>query len=213
MLYGTRHENLDEAHMLELQAMSLEPGNVNYRLNVANLLTEQQHFDDAIRVLKAAVAQTSLEADVVQRVLTQVERNKAQMEQWEQGQQAQAHVTVIAQAPGGSGSGAAADEQAPSPPKHPTETPHGPDRIAEGVIRGAHCNGPGVLELTVVGAKGSVSVYSNDAYKIDFSALNFMPTGEIHPCQDLEGMKARVHYFATADKTVGGQITVIALSK
>ncbi|HEX4310342.1 MAG TPA: hypothetical protein VHZ25_09965 [Acidobacteriaceae bacterium] len=216
MLYGTRHENLDEAHMLELQAMSLEPGNVNYRLNVANLLTEQQHFDDAIRVLQSAekVARTPLEADVVQRVLTQVERNKAQMEQWKQQQaQAEVHTTVVAQSPGGSGTGAAGNLQPATPPRHPTETLHGADRIVEGVIRGAHCNGPGVLELTVVGAKGSVSLYNNDAYKIDFRALNFTPTGEIHPCQDLEGMKARVHYFATADKTVDGQITMIALSK
>jgi tetratricopeptide (TPR) repeat protein len=214
-LYGRRREKLDEAHMLELQAMQLEPANVNYRLNVANVLTEQQRYDDAMRVLKAAeeVARTPLEVDVVRRVMKQVEQNKAQMEQLKQQQATvQVHTTVIPQAPDGSGSGAVGSEQ-PAIPKHPTETPHGPDLWAQGVIRGVHCNGPGVLELKVEGAKGSVSLYSNDAYKIDYRALDFTPKGEIHPCQDLEGMKARVHYFATADKTVDGQITIIALSK
>ena len=28
----------------------------------------------------------------------------------------------------------------------------------------------------------------------------------MHPCTDLEGMKAGIQYFATSDKTVDGQI-------
>jgi hypothetical protein len=144
--------------------------------------------------------------------MKQVEQTKAQMEQLKQQQaEAQVHTTVITQGAGSSESGA--EESQAVTPKHPTETPHGPDLWVQGVIRGVHCYGPGLLELRVEGAKGSVSLYSNDAYKIDFRALNFTPKEEIHPCQDLEGMKARVHYFATADKTVDGQITIIALSK
>jgi hypothetical protein len=117
------------------------------------------------------------------------------------------------QGQGALGNGASASSEEPVKLKHPTETPHGPDLYLQGVIRGVHCNGPGILEMRVESAKGSVMLYSNDAYKIDYRALNFTPEGEIHPCQDLEGMKARVHYFATADKTVDGQITTIALSK
>ncbi len=206
VLYGRRRDKLDQAHMLELAAIQLEPANVNYRLNMANLLTEQEKYDDAIHVLQGAeeVARSPLEADVVHRVLTQVEDNKAQAERWKKEQaEAQVHSTVISKLP----------DAAPVKLKHPTETPHGPDLMVEGVIRGVHCNGPGVLELSVESAKGSVLLYSNDAYKIDFRALNFTPKDAIQPCQNLEGMKARVHYFATADKTVGGQITIVALWK
>lgn len=213
VLYGTRHEKLDEAHMLELQALQLEPGNVNYRLNTANILAEQERYDDAIHVLEAAeeIARNPLEADVVQRVLKRVEQRQQEMEQWKR-QEAEAHTTVLTAAPEAGASGVGADAS-PVKLKHPTETAHGPNLMVQGVIRGVHCNGPGVLELRVEGAKGSVSLYSNDAYRIDYRALNFTPQGEIHPCQDLEGMKARVHYFATADKSVDGQITIIALSK
>lgn len=209
VLYGMRHEKLDEAHMLDLQAVQLEPGNVNFRINTANILTQQQRYDDAIHVLEEAetMATSPLEADVVQRVLKQVQQGKAQMEEWKR-KAAEVHTTVVTST--GSDAGTSAG---PVALKHPTETPHGADLIAQGVIRGVHCNGPGVLELRVEGAKGSVSLYSNDAYKIDYRALNFTPKDEIHPCQDLEGMKARVHYFATADKTVDGQITIIALSR
>jgi hypothetical protein len=70
-----------------------------------------------------------------------------------------------------------------------------------------------VLELRVEGAKKTATLYNNDAYSIDYRALDFTPKQPIQPCQDLEGRKARVHYFATADKTVDGQITIIALWK
>ncbi len=175
---------------------------------MANILTEQRKYDDAIHVLEAAegVARSPLEANVVHRVLTQVKDNKAQMERWAKEQaEEQIHTTVIAKPP--------SDEEAPVILRHPTEKPHGPDLMASGVIRGAHCNGPGVLELNVEADKSSVLLYSNDAYAIDYRAMNFAPKEPIQPCKDLEGMKARVHYFATGDKTVAGQITIVALWK
>jgi tetratricopeptide (TPR) repeat protein len=215
MLLAGRRDKLDQAHMLELQAIELDPSSLHYRLDTAHILMEQEKFDTAVRVLQAArsMARNPMEVGVVERMLQQVDQQRAQAEQSKRQQaeaEAQAQAAVILQGPGGSVSAAS---ETPVTPKHATETPHGPDLIVSGVIRGVHCSGPGILELRVEGAKGSVSLYSNELYKIDYRALNYTPQGEMHPCQDLEGMKARVHYFATADKTVDGQITVIALSK
>jgi len=219
VLYGKRHENLDEAHMLALQAVQLDPGNVNYRLDTANLLREQDRYDDSILVLKGAaqVARSPLEAAVVERVLKQMEEHQAEMEQRRGEAQTQVQTTVVTEGGNqglGSGrvNGGGSEEQEKA--RHPTETPHGRDLIAEGVIRDVRCSNPAGIELRVTTSSGkTVSLYSNDAYKVDYRALNFTPKDEIHPCQDLEGMKARVHYFATADKTVDGQITIIALSR
>jgi tetratricopeptide (TPR) repeat protein len=202
---------LDQAHMMELQAIALDPGNLHYRLNTAHILMQQEQFDAAVQVLSAAKALTRepLEVDVVQRMLSQVDQQRAQAEKIRKeesdAEQARAAATVQAIAPGVNGT--------PPLPKHPTETPHGPDRYMTGVIRDVRCAGPGILEMRVDGAKSSVQVYSNDAYRIDYRALNFTPKEAIHPCQDLEGMRARVHYFPTADKTIDGQITVIAMWK
>jgi Tfp pilus assembly protein PilF len=215
-LYGRRREKLDEAHMLELQAMQLEPANVNYRLNVANILTEQQRYDDALRVLKAAeeVARTPLEVDVVRRVMKQVEQTKVQMEQLKQQQaEAQVHTTLITQGAAESGSGAEGNEQPAPPPKHPTETPHGPMRVVRGVIRGVTCGYPATMQLRVETGSKKLSLYNNNYYKVEYSAANFTPKGDVHPCEDLEGMKAEVEYFATADKTVDGQIVGIMMIK
>jgi hypothetical protein len=65
----------------------------------------------------------------------------------------------------------------------------------------------------VKGAKSTLSLYSNNYYKVDYRAGNYTPQGEVHPCQDLEGMKAEVEYFKTADATVDGQIVAIMMVK
>lgn len=205
-----RRGKLDEAHMMELQAIQLDPGNLHYRLSTAHILLEQEQFDRATAVLQAArtLARDPLEVTVVERMFQQVRERRTQAEKMLQEAASEAQAPVIAAA-----APANAVSETPVTPKHPTETPHGPDRYTVGVIRGVHCSAHGILELHVDSAKGSVSLYNNDAYKIDYRALNFTPRETIHPCQDLEGMRARVHYFTTADKSVDGQITIVALWK
>jgi hypothetical protein len=91
--------------------------------------------------------------------------------------------------------------------------PHGPRRGMKGTIRNLHCSQPAILELTVEGDGKTLSLHSNNYFKIQFSALGFTPAGELHPCTDLEGMKARVEFFEAAGKSVEGQISFIELSK
>ncbi|MGH9562078.1 MAG: tetratricopeptide repeat protein, partial [Terracidiphilus sp.] len=52
--FGMRHENLDEAHLLSLQAVQLDPSEVIFRMNAANLLMAMERYDDAENVLKVA---------------------------------------------------------------------------------------------------------------------------------------------------------------
>ncbi|MFP5227741.1 MAG: tetratricopeptide repeat protein [Acidobacteriota bacterium] len=207
-LLADRPGKLDQAHMMDLQAIALDPGNLHYRLNTAHILMAQEQFAAAAQVLGAAktLARDPLEADVVERMLGQVEERRAQAEKMRQ-QEATAAAQAAAQAePAGAVKPMAL-------PQHATEKPHGPDLWLAGVIRDVHCSGPGQMQLRVESGKKSVTLFSNDAYAIDYRALDFTPKEAIEPCRDLEGRKARVHYFATADKTVDGQITVIALWK
>ena len=209
-LYGRRRENLEVAHMLNLQAVVLDPSNVNYRLNTATIFEEMGHYDDAVRVLQAAepIARTPLELDVVRRVLAQVQRQHAEIEQAKKNE-AQV-TTVVTNVPGGAGA-APAPEQKEATFQHPTETPHGPMLKARGVLRGVTCSYPAVIELRLEGGAKTLSLYNNNYYKVEYSAANFTPSGDVHPCHDLEGMKAEVEYFATADKTTDGQIVGIMM--
>jgi len=73
-LYANRRTNLEEAHRLDLRAVQLDPGSLNYRLNTANVLMMLGRYPDALSVLKVAqqMAKTPLEAAVVQRLVGKV---------------------------------------------------------------------------------------------------------------------------------------------
>jgi tetratricopeptide (TPR) repeat protein len=216
-LYANRHEKLDEAHILNLKALELDPGNLSYRLNAANILLEMDKGTDAIRVLQQTlkVAKTPQEHALVDSRLQFI-----QTYQQAQSQQATAQKTQEAQSNGG---GEPSSTQArivilekvdPNAPKHPDETPYGATRVVTGTVRNAACSYPSILDLKIVGGTGkTLSFYSNDYFKINFSASNFTPKGDLHPCTDLNGLKARVEYSETSDKAEDGQIVSMVLSK
>jgi tetratricopeptide (TPR) repeat protein len=232
-LFGHRHENLDEAHTMSLEAIALEPDNLNYRLNAANVLMEQHRFEDAMRVLEVAksVARTPEDANVVEMRLGQVRVYKDEYAQ-QQAREAEAKsaaagpgevtsaVKVIGGPIGGKPATVAPDAGGAetAAPKHPTETPHGRMLTAWGVLHGVACSYPAVMEVRLDNVKGkpantSLSLYSNNYFKVDYRAGNYTPRDEVHPCQDLEGMKVEVEYFKTADTTVDGQIVAIMMMK
>jgi Tfp pilus assembly protein PilF len=204
VFYGSRNEKLSEAHILNLQAMALDPGEIRYRINAANILLQEVKPDDALRVLKQALsaAKTPEEVAQVQTRINEVEQYQAVRRQADQQAAASTNVQTIVTA-----------KDVPTPPKHPTEDPHGPKHLAKGVIKDVQCSGESEIDLKIEDSGPPISLYSNNYMKIDFTAANFTPTGEIHPCKDLEGMKARVQYSATSDKSVDGQILAIELSK
>jgi hypothetical protein len=72
---------------------------------------------------------------------------------------------------------------------------------------------PANMELKKEGDGKTLSLHSGNYFKIQFTAINYIPVGELHPCADLEGMKARVEFFEGSDKSAEGQILSIELSK
>ena len=98
-------------------------------------------------------------------------------------------------------------------PKHPAEPADGPKHELVGAIRSVKCSYPSVIEFRLEGTSKTVSLYSNNYYKLEFTALGFTPEGAIRPCQDIEGMRARVEYADSSDKTVDGQVIAVELRK
>jgi tetratricopeptide (TPR) repeat protein len=81
MLYASRHRRLDEAHALNLRAVALEPGRLGYRLNCAEVLSQQRQFAEALGELQEAMrlAKTSLEIEAVANRVARVERYQTAM--------------------------------------------------------------------------------------------------------------------------------------
>ncbi len=75
-LLASRNEKLEEAQRLALQAVSLEKGNVHYRLRVAQVLTHMGRPEDAVTVATraAAMAKTPQEQTEARATLTNAEQ-------------------------------------------------------------------------------------------------------------------------------------------
>lgn len=217
-----RHSDNDKAYQLIVQAIQLEPGNVQYRINQANVLVAQQRFDEAAKVLEAAqaAAKTPETAEAARLHLQRVHEARQQAEETRrriaafQAQPEVAHeATVVTSTTGINGEPLQTITVPSKPPAvtHPSEKPHGPMQIARGVVQGVTCSSPAVIDVQLQSATKKLALYNNNWYDIDFSAGNFTPKGELHPCDELGGMKVKVTYFATADKSVDGQIVSIMM--
>jgi tetratricopeptide (TPR) repeat protein len=209
VFYGMRRENLDEAHTLALNAVQLDPGNLHYRLSTANILLQMQRPTDAIAVLQnaASLAKTPDEARSVQNLLEAAQQYQASRQQVEQPRATQGIQSTGAQ---GQSSAQATLGTAKQPAP---EEPHGPRHGVKGTIKDVQCSLPAIMELKVEGDGKTLSLHSNNYFKIQFTAVNFTPEGELHPCNDLEGMKANVEFFEASGKSSEGQIFSIELRK
>jgi tetratricopeptide (TPR) repeat protein len=213
VLLAMRRENLDEAHQFNLHAVELDPGNAAYRVNAANTLLEMERYDDAIAVLRAAmkVAKDPGEAAMVQGRIDSVEQYRAERESEAAYEEQRAE--ELAKAPNAVQT-VSTINLVPQTPKHPTMPLTGPMHAAVGVIRGVVCNYPSALEFRVENSAGkTVALYNNDMFKIELTVVGFAPKGDVNPCSDFEGMKARVQYVESSDKTVDGQVVAVELRK
>jgi hypothetical protein len=226
MYYSRDASKANEAHLLNIQAISLEPGNLNYRLNAAAVLMNEQRYTDAVAVLKAAshVARTPDQVASIQARIDQIEQYNATVERRRQAEKepnTQTATTIITDTRAVTMTSSddrvviLRPDTAQATPKYPTEAPTGIHHIARGILRDVRCSYPAVLTLSVdqAGKATAVSLYRNDFNQIEFSAANFTPKGDLNPCTDIEGLKAKVGYAEVSDKSVAGQILSVELSK
>ncbi|MGA2102870.1 MAG: hypothetical protein ABSG34_17310, partial [Candidatus Sulfotelmatobacter sp.] len=88
----------------------------------------------------------------------------------------------------------------------------GPHRFLVGVLKTVHCVTP-QIDLTVDSGGKLLVVHAENYYKLQFSALNFTPSGDLNPCKDLEGRPAKVEYVESADQSVPARVLSVELHK
>jgi Tfp pilus assembly protein PilF len=76
MFHARRHSHLDEAQRMSARAVALEPGELSFRLDSAEVMTESQEFADALGVLRDAMhlAKNGEETAAVRDRMSRVER-------------------------------------------------------------------------------------------------------------------------------------------
>ena len=214
VFYGARAKNLDEAHMLNVQAVQLDPGNVGYRVNTAHVLLVMERENDALAVLENALKVAKAQEDVlaVQAQMENVQHAIAirrQMEEENQRIREQMKAALSEKS-----DSVQADEQSATPPILPHEPAlHGPRRSEHGTMKNVRCSWPSVLDLDLDTGEHIIALHSANYYKIVFTVLNVTPKSSLNPCEDLEGTQARVEFVTASGKAKAGGMVSIELAK
>jgi Flp pilus assembly protein TadD len=207
--YCRQPENLEKAHMLSLQAVQLDRGNLAYRLNAANVLAMQAKYTDAAAVLQSALKVSRNPGEVAT-----VQERIAELEQFQQAQTEAANAESTTEMTHAN----SRTHQVSEPVVIGTATKHraeatGPRHSALGRILGVVCSYPTVIEFSLEASGKKLSLYNNDFAKIDLTVVGFTPPDSMNPCEDFEGRRARVQYAESSDKSVDGKVLAVELRK
>lgn len=197
LLYKRQHRNLNDAYRAELQAVELDPADVNYRMNAAGILVDMEQYANAINVIKATlkVAKTTTDLAQAQLFLSQIQNVEQETERQKEVQkEMQESARALSDH---SGRGGAEDESSDSQPpalnRRPA-APHGTRHFMTGIIKKVRCSEPSMMEFNLDTGSKVFQFYSANYYHIEFTALNFTPKGDLEPCTQLEGVRGKVEF-------------------
>jgi tetratricopeptide (TPR) repeat protein len=203
MFYNLSRKNLDQAHILELQAVQHDPGNVAFRVNTAYILVNMQRENDAVTVLQTALkmAKNPGETASVQNAL-------------EMAKQVEYLRTPSSHAGSGSESvdvpvkSTEIKDTAPTLRHREEVVLNGPHRNVTGTIKNVHCSSPSTMDLDVEAGQRIITMHTANYYNLQFTALGFTPQSELKPCTDLEGSHARVEYIEGGEAKINGVVAI-----
>lgn len=218
ILLGRRHRDLDEAHMMGLTAVSLDPTNMAYRVNVASVLMTMGQGKNAVEVLRNAVklAKTPQENEFINQALLNAQTFATAREGASEQRQGMNEADNDSEDASSEEDekAASANEAEPSVPRlaRRDSIPTGPHHFVTGVLQAVHCDSSN-MDLTVkMGAK-TMNLHSDNYYRLQFTALGFQPSADLKPCTELEGRPAKVEYVESANKTQAARLLSVELHK
>jgi len=202
---ATRNGNLDEARLMALSAVQLEPGNLSYRLDTADILLEMERGEDAVTVIRNAMhlASTPQETAMTENFLLHAEEYASAQEQRPHFSD---QMKAAAAADGVTSTVVEADVAADSA-THDEPVPNGPHHFVTGLVKKVRCSTP-AMDLDVIAAGKTLGLHSDNYFKIDYSTLGITLKRNLNPCSDLEGRPAKIEYVGPAGK---GPAAVVAI--
>jgi Tfp pilus assembly protein PilF len=197
----TRHGNLEEARMMALNAVQLEPENMGYRMNMANVLLQMKRGNDAVAVIRNALhlAKSPEESAAAGNFLLSAQQYaKAQDEEVADSiANDESEEGVTTTAVNSTSTVVIPDEES---------IPDGPHHFITGLLKNVHCNMP-ALDLRVVAGGKALEMHANNYLKIEYK-LKIQRKKDLNPCADLEGRPAKVEYVESADKTARAIVAI-----
>jgi tetratricopeptide (TPR) repeat protein len=201
-----RHRNLEEAHTMALTAVTLDPANIGYRINIAHVLIEMGQGQHGVEVLRAAakMAKSPADGQIAETALRQAE----QYADYQEHTGGQGQVAI--------GTSESVDKSASTPaPQLATRNafvPNGLHRFIVGVLTNVHC-AESVMDVTIDAGATKLPLRADNYHKVAFSALDVKINGDLKPCIDLENRSAKVEYVESVDKSDTPHLIAIEIHK
>jgi hypothetical protein len=195
-----RGKDLDQARKFESAAVSLDSGNLSYRLTLAHILLSVGSLQSAMEVLQDAslIAKTPEDNKALELLADATAYTSPRIPEKSEAQKGD---TVTPRD----------NEQQLARSRDYGFIPRGPHRFLVGVLKAVHCDPP-TLDLTVMSGAKTLTLHSQNYYKVQFTAL-FTPVGDLKPCDDLENRPAKVEYVESANASDIPRLIAIELHK
>src|SRR5579872_179963 len=193
----TTRRNLEEGRTLAIKAVSLEPGNIRYRIDLAKILLAMGRGPDAVETLldAAKVAHAAEDVQAVNELLRNAqEYTQAQEEQHRLLAEAKSRQQETSSA------GSIIETEVPHSGDGDTFASKKPHHYVVGRLKDVRCDSAR-MDLTVDTGGKNLALHAENYYKVEYSALNIPPLKELNPCEDLEGRAAKVEYVEAADQS------------
>ena len=202
---ATRRDHYDEARLMALSAVQLDPANLAYRMDTANILLQMGRGNDAVNVIRSAMhlASSPQETAMAENFLMHAQ----EYTQFQERKQSSASPTGSLQTPEVSSSGYVSQADATSFSKSDEPLPTGPHRFLLGTLSNVHCDTPS-MDLDVTSSGKTLGLHANNYFKVEYSALNVNLKGDLHPCTDLEGRSAKVEYVESSNKNAAALVAI-----
>jgi tetratricopeptide (TPR) repeat protein len=196
----SRGKDLDQARQFELRAVSLDSDKLSYRFTLANILLGMGFRQSAVDVLRAAIliAKTPEETEDVARRLADAMKYVSTQNQEKSESQEEKTAAIRS------------GEQS-TQSREEGLIPRATHLFLVGMLKGVHCDPP-ALDLTVTSRTKTVTLHSDNYYKIQFTTL-FPLTGDLKPCVDLESRPAKVEYVESENASDIPSLIAIELHK
>ncbi len=169
-----RNKNLDEARMMELTAIGLDPANVGYRINMANVWMSMEKGQNAVDVLRfaAKLAKTPQESQMVETALMHAQEYAENQAHFSEQTR---RINEEEKSGGGAAVSTTSEGYMPHLSRRPEFVPRGPHRFLVGVLKGVHCDNP-ALDLTVTSSGKVVALHVDNYFSFPSPLLIFSPT-------------------------------------
>jgi tetratricopeptide (TPR) repeat protein len=236
--YSMRQNKLNEAYILMLHAIQIEPEEMRYRMNAAEIQMRRDQPENALLSLATAakLAKTPRERAMIEERIASIKHYQSSREEVQTVTAAPStstDVIGIDDVKGATPPSETPGSKATAGPKHvpssvvvvtstdgPTEehkypvaAANAPHHTVKGTLRDVKCSYPTVITMTLVSGTKTINLYAPNFFRVPFTLLNFKVEKDLDPCTKIEGMKASIDYAEISDKEVSGQIISVELQK